>query len=152
MKDKKILIICVSIHHGNTMKVAKIISKNLNARVVTPGDVNTETLSAYDLIGLGSGIYNHKHHGSLFALIEKFKFQDNQKVFIFSTNTFGLKILHKLFKDSLIEKGYDVVGEFSCPGYINYSFLKYFFVSLNKNRPNENDLQKARNFSQKIII
>jgi len=151
MKDKKILIICVSTHHGNTLKVAKVIGESLNAPVISPADVNPATLSAYDLIGFGSGIYNQQHHASLFALIEKLPPQNHQKTFIFSTNTFGLKMLHKPLEEKLIEKGFDVIGEFSCPGFIDYSFIKYFFGGLSKGRPDENDLKNARDFAQKII-
>ncbi|MEI7451697.1 MAG: flavodoxin family protein [Candidatus Falkowbacteria bacterium] len=150
MKNKKVLIICTSIHHGNTLKIAKVMAEVLGARIMMPADVNSEIMSGYDLIGFGSGIYNQQHHSSLFDLLKQLSMQDHKKAFVFSTNTFGLKILNKPFVDKLIEKGFDVLGDFSCPGFMNYSVTKYFFGGFSKNRPNENDLKKARDFSGKL--
>jgi len=53
----KNLIVCISIHHGNTEKVAKEMAAILGAELVKPNDVDINTLSKYDLIGFGLGIY-----------------------------------------------------------------------------------------------
>ena len=71
MSVKKVLLICQSIHHGNTMKVAKAIAEQLNAEIKKPSEVEPTDINKYDVIGFGSGIYNRKHHTSLFKLIEK---------------------------------------------------------------------------------
>jgi len=150
MVDKKTLIICVSIHHGNTFKIAEVIGKELDAKIIKPSDIEKENIFDYDLVGFGSGIYNQKHHVSLFNLIEKLPPQNNRKTFIFSTNTFGLKTLHKPFNIKIIEKGFNIIGEFTCPGFIDYEFVKYFFGGLSKNRPNKNDLIAARDFAKEM--
>ena len=69
--DNKVLIICQSIHHDNTMKVAKVIAAELNADIKKPSEVNTHQLTEYDVIGFGSGIYNRRHHISLFRLLDR---------------------------------------------------------------------------------
>jgi len=152
MKNKKVLIICTSIHHGNTLKIAKVMAEVFGAQIMMPADVNSEIISYYDLIGFGSGIYNQQHDSSLFDLLKQLPIQGCKKAFVFSTNTFGLKMLNKPFADKLIEKGFDVLGDFSCPVFMNYSFTKYFFGGLSKNRPNESDLKKARDFSEKLWL
>ena len=82
MKTKKTLIICQSIHHGNTMKIAKVLADELNAEIKKPSEVKNEELDKYDLIGFGSGIYDDKHHNSLLNLVDKLP------------NGFGKKLLY----------------------------------------------------------
>lgn len=48
-----------------------------------------------------------------------------------------------------IQKGYTLVGEFSCKGLDTYGLLKTF-GGINKGRPNEQDMEKAREFARKI--
>jgi flavodoxin len=50
----KALIICESVHHGNTKKVAEAFAGVLNATVKKPGEVDPAALAQYDLIGFGS--------------------------------------------------------------------------------------------------
>lgn len=149
MANKKILIICISIHHDSTMKIARAISAELKAEIKKPNQVNVEELSEYDVIGLGSGIYNGDHHKSLIKMVGKMKARKKTRVFIFSTNTLGLK-LHKTLKSELLNKGCEIIGEFACKGYMNYSFTKYIFGGLNKKRPNQRDIQKAKEFAHEM--
>ena len=151
MKSKKVLIICVSVHHGNTLKIARAMGEIFNSEIVEPENFNPEDLANYDLIGFGSGIYNQKHHQRIFSFIAKLPLQNNKKAFVFSTNTFGLKKLHQPLKVKLGEKGFNIIGEFSCPGFINYGITKYFFGGISKKRPNDNDLVNARDFSKNIL-
>jgi flavodoxin len=150
MLDKNILIICHSIHHGNTMKVAEVIKEELKANIRTPFEVELNEIDKYDLIGFGSGIYNGKHHDSLFNLIKNLKIQENKKAFIFSTATISYKKMNDSLKQELISKGFDVIDEFICRGFMNYSFIKYFFGGLNKKRPNKKDLLNAKFFCIKM--
>jgi flavodoxin len=152
MLNKKVLIICQSIHHGNTMKVAKVMAKELDADIRKPSEIKVDDIDKYDLIGFGSGIYNGKHHISLFNLIKKIKTQTNKKTFIFSTattDTFRNK-MHESLRCELINKGFSIVDEFICKGFMDYIFIKYFFGGLNKKRPNENDLKKAKEFALRL--
>ena len=144
MKNKKVLIICKSVHHGNTMKIAEIMADELNAYLKEPSKVNLGEIAHYDLLGFGSGIYNQKHHESLFNLVDKI--QEKSKAFIFSTASFRFKRLHEALRNKVIEKEMEIIGEFCCKGFMNHSFTKYFFGGINKNRPNEKDFRKARDF------
>lgn len=148
---KKTLIVCSSFHHENTLKIAKAISQVINAEIKKPEEINIDSFVDYDLVGFGSGIYNHMHDKRIFNLVEKLPNSKNKKTFIFSTNSFGLLILHKDLKQKLIEKGFDIIGEFSCPGFMDYSFCKYFFGGISKNRPNEKDIKKAQEFAKTIL-
>lgn len=151
MKYNKVLIICGSYHHGNTMKVANAMAEVLGAAVINPDKADAGSISNYDIIGFGSGIYNQKHHEKLFELVERFKKQDKKRAFVFSTNSFGLKMLHKPLIKKLTEKGFDVVGEFTCKGFMDHSFIRYFFGGMNKTRPDKSDLENARAFAKQLL-
>jgi flavodoxin len=150
MVNQRILIICKSIHHGNTMKVAETIGKVLNAQIVKPDNFDIKTISDYDLIGFGSGIYGGAHHESLLDLVLKIEIQKNKKAFIFSTSSIRMAAMHKTLRDKLLKKEFEIIGEFFCKGFIDYSFLKHLFGGINKGRPNEKDLQQAQAFAKKL--
>ena len=78
MANQKVLIICQSTHHGNTMKVAEAMAEILDAEIKRPAEVNVDEITGYDMIGLGSGIYNRKHHTSLFKLLDKLEVQSGR--------------------------------------------------------------------------
>jgi len=53
-------------------------------------------------------------------------------------------------RKKLIEKGFNIVGEFSCKGFDTFGMLKYI-GGINKNRPNEKDLEKAKSFAEELL-
>ena len=159
MLNKNVLIICQSIHHGNTMKIAKVIGEQLNAEIKNPSEI--KSINKYDIIGFGSGIYDDKHHKSIFSFIDKLSKQNRKKAFIFSTSGVPIKILGKKYflnytkkctkflEKELAAKGFNVIGDLSLPGFNTNVFLKYI-GGINKNRPNEKDITKAKEFAIKI--
>ncbi|MEM1655286.1 MAG: flavodoxin domain-containing protein [Nitrososphaerota archaeon] len=67
------VIICCSVHRGNTLKVARVISQILDTRIYRPEELDpVETTEKYQLIGLGSGIYYGKSHPSILKFAERF--------------------------------------------------------------------------------
>jgi len=133
------------------MKVAKVLSEELDASIMDPEEIDPKAISDYDLIGFGSGIYNQKHKKGLFNLIEKLQPQNGRRAFVFSTNTYGLTMLHKPLNNALAGKGFEIVDEFSCRGFIDHSFIKLFFGGISKGRPNNDDLESARMFAKRLI-
>lgn len=143
----KPLIVYNSIHHGNTKRIAKTMANILGAKLLRPHETDVDTFEDYDLIGFGSGIYFHKHHRSLFDLIDKTPIQ-KRKAFIFSTRGIGfVRYYHRPLKQKLLNKGFDIIGEFSCKGFDTFSPFNYI-GGINKGRPNEKDLNKAKAFAE----
>lgn len=143
----KTLIIYASIHNGNTEKIAIAISKTLDAKLIKPNEIETNKLSEYDLIGFGSGIYFGKHHKSLLDFVSKLQSQNNKKAFIFSTRgIFPMSACHKILKRQLLRKEFNVIGEFSCKGFDDYGPFK-LIGGINKNKPDEKDLDNAKKFA-----
>ena len=146
----KTLIICISIHHGNTKKIAKVMADILSADILEPVDVDTNNLEEYDLIGFGSGIYFGRHHKSLLNLIDRLPHLKDRKAFIFSAS--GIKNIRfinnydRVLRKKLSKK-INIIGEFSCRGFDTYGPFKYI-GGISKGMPNEKDLENAGNFAR----
>ncbi len=143
----KALIIYKSYHHGNTKKVAEAMADPLNAKLATPGEVDVRSLGEYDIIGFGSGIYYGKFHEELLELIKKLP-STNKKAFLFYTcgSSLGERYVRGV-KRALSEKGFSVVGQFSCPGW-DTIFPLALIGGIKKGRPNEEDLKRAAEFAK----
>jgi flavodoxin len=149
----KALIIYVSVHHGNTEKVARVMANVLDADLLNVKQANVGTLAQYDLIGFGSGIYFGKHHESLLDFADSLPMVRNGRAFIFSTS--GLRkipFVHdfdKPLRRRLQRKGFDIIGEFSCRGLDTYRATK-LVGGINKSRPNAEDLKQAEDFATSL--
>lgn len=51
------LVVYVSMHHGNTRKIAEVITDVLQATLTDVNEVSVEMIKDYELIGFGSGIF-----------------------------------------------------------------------------------------------
>jgi flavodoxin len=147
----KTLIICESVHHGNTKKVADAMAGTLASTVVKPGEVDVSKLQEYDLIGFGSGIYMGKMHKNLIKLATEMPAL-KKKSFIFSKAGGEDKgSNHKALKYILTGKGLAIVGEFSCKGHDSFGPLK-LIGGLNKGKPDAKDLENARQFAARLKV
>jgi flavodoxin len=150
----KTLIIYVSTAHGNTEKVARAMAHTLKAKLARPHEVDLDGLGDWDLIGFGSGIYAQRPHSRLLNLVAKLPIQKDKKAFLFFTagakSDFLLRRFTRPLKDRLLEKGFRVIGEFSCPGLDVFGPLR-LIGGINKGRPNEEDLAQARRFVRSLI-
>jgi len=149
--SKKILILYFSFHHQNTEKIAQAMAEVLEADLVKANEAKPEDILNYELIGFGSGIYFWKHHKILFELMEKINLTQNKKAFIFSTSgaPMGTRF-HKNLRERLIKKGFEIIGEFNCLGWDTFGPLK-LFGGINKGRPTELDIEKAKEFAKNLI-
>lgn len=154
----KALIIYISMRHGNTEKIAQAMAEVLGAKLVKPNETYVNDLLKCDLVGFGSGIYFGKHHKSLLELIDKLPDLKAKKAFIFSTSGVSnagnllcnicLRIshFHIPLRKRLVNKGFDIVGEFDCRGFDTAGPFK-IVGGISKGRPNEKDIKEARDFA-----
>ena len=147
----KTLIIYVSVQQGNTKKVASAMADVLNAQLLEPEEVDIDTLSEYDLIGLGSGIYWGRFYKRLRDFVKKLPTFQNKKVFLLSTvGVLGHeKFPFKSIEKRLIKKGFTIVGKYSCLGF-NTFFLSRILGRSNEGRPGIKDLEQAREFAKNL--
>ncbi len=143
-------IICASIHHGNTLRVATAMAGVLDAEVFPPSDADTGVTERFDLIGFGSGIYAFRHHVDLIECVDRIG-PVSRGAFIFSTRGRGpCALYHAVLRRRLRNRGHEVLGEFSCLGYDTNGPLRWV-GGVNRNRPNEQDLNRARDFALGLL-
>jgi flavodoxin len=147
----KTLIICFSYHHNNTAKVASVIAKTIDAEIKAPAEADPKRLCDYDLVGFGSGISFGRHYKVLVDFAEKLPLMTGKKAFIFSTSgqTGKTEKFHKLLREMLQAKGFEVAGEFNCAGFDTYGLLK-IGGGIKKGHPNEDDLKQAQAFAERL--
>jgi flavodoxin len=147
----KSLIVLVSYHHNNTQKIAEVMARVLDAQVKTPEQINPDDLQQYDLIGFGSGIYAGRHHRTLRKFADELPKVVNKKAFVFSTcsNTRNAPKYHSLLREKLQSKGYTILGESNCAGFITWGPYK-LVGGLKKGRPNADDLKLAEEFAKNL--
>ncbi|MDX2388567.1 flavodoxin family protein [Streptomyces sp. NPDC054912] len=145
------VIVCVSVSHGNTRRVADTMAGVLGARVVTPEEVDVRELAAADLVGFGSGVFRGRLHPHLTDLVTTLP-SGRGRAFVFATS--GLPELPPApFTRPLVRrleaKGFRVEGSFSCRAFDTWAPFK-LVGGINKQRPNVGDLSAARAFAERL--
>ncbi len=143
----KVLIICLSICHQNTAKIAKAMAEVLQADLKKPSEVDVDGLADYDLIGFGSGIFFTKHHKTLLGLADKLPEMKSKKAFIFSTSGLNYRRFNRALRNKLKNKGFNIIGEFGSYGLDTWGPFKPI-GGIRKGRPNEKDVERAREFAR----
>jgi flavodoxin I len=122
---------------GNTKKVAEAIAAELN---VSADDVkNKNELTEDSFVFLGSGCYGSQPGKGIIGFIDKQDFK-GRKVALFGTSGYGHSGSLKALEKKLAAKGAEVIGIYHCKG-------KWLLA--NRHNPDDNDLQKAREFASK---
>ncbi|MFI6869000.1 flavodoxin family protein [Nocardia sp. NPDC050406] len=146
----KAVIVCTSVSHGNTRRIADAMGQVLEARVVAPGQLDAAELARYDLVGFGSGIFLGSFHANLRAYVEALPREQRGTAFVFATSGFpdaGPQRFSRPLVRLLTERGFDVVDTFSCRGFDTYLPFK-IVGGIRKGRPDASDLAAARSFAE----
>jgi flavodoxin len=148
------LILCKSIHHGNTARVARAIAAELDAEIALPEEVSCTSLQRRPLVGFGSGVYYGRMHEALFDWLSGLPEDPESRIPAFVFSTSGLPWLawlwHRPMRCLLARKGFRVIGDFSCGGYDTWGPLR-FIGGVNRKRPDERDLTRAGQFARRLI-
>lgn len=147
------LIICKSVHHHNTAKVAQVMAGVLQADMVAPEDATHEMVQEYNLLGLGSGIYFGRFHSALRKWVRSLPLEPSERRLAFVFSTSGLAFLwpawHWPLKAQLRRKGVEVVAEFHCRGFDTVGPL-WLLGGLNRQHPDQTDLNSAAEFARAL--
>ena len=154
----KSALVCVSVHHGNTDKVARVMADALEATLFRPDEATVEVLSEFDLLGFGSGIYYSRHNKTLLNLVSRLPVVENKKAFVFSTAGVSDRLVeknltknHEALRNKLADKGFNVIGEFSCSGFNTWGYFR-LLGGRNNGRPNGEDLKRAWDFAASMKL
>ena len=168
----KILITYFS-NTGNTEKIAKSMKEGLvdyDVDLIHAKDVDPSTLSSYDIAFLGSGVYASRIDKSILTMIKKAVPELPTKLAYFCTHA-SLKLFQKPFKwiTGVIKKhDCEIISEFDCVGENLGIPLDTQLAMLDnlpeaqrekaikdmekmKGRPNEMDLENAKNFAISLV-
>jgi len=168
----KILITFFS-NTGNTEKVAKNMKEGLtdyDVDLIHVNDVDPTTLSSYEIVFLGSGVYASRIDKSILTMIKKAIPELPAKFVYFCTHA-SLKLYQEPFKriTNIIKKhNCEIVGEFDCIGENLGIPLDTQLAMLerlpedqrekakkdrvqNKGRPDEIDIENAKNFAISLV-
>ncbi|MCK2244535.1 MULTISPECIES: flavodoxin family protein [unclassified Crossiella] len=143
------IIVCTSVSHGNTRRVAEAMGQVLDARVVAPDQVDPATLADYDLVGFGSGIFLGSFHAQLREFVQALPVQRRRHAFVFATSGFpeaGFQRFSRPLAKVLRDKGFAVADTFSCRGFDTWLPFK-LVGGVRKGRPDAADLVAAREFA-----
>lgn len=168
----KILITYFS-NTGNTEKVAKSMKEGLsdyNVDLFPVKEVDPKTLSSYNIVFIGSGIYASRIDKSVLNLMKKAGSHLPTKLVYFCTHA-SLNMYQDAFNkvNKLIqEDNCEVIGEFDCVGE-NLGIPEETQLAMldklpydqkekaikireeNRGRPNEIDLKNAKNFALSLV-
>ncbi|MCB5168837.1 flavodoxin [Streptomyces bambusae] len=147
----KTVIVCASVAHGNTQRVADRMARTLAARVVTPEQADPAELAAADLVGFGSGVYHGRLHPRLNAFVRALP-PGQGRAFVFATS--GLPALPpapftRPTVRLLERKGYEVAGTFSCRALDTWALFR-LVGGINRQRPDADDLAAAQAFAERL--
>lgn len=146
------LIVCTSVAHGNTRKIAEAMAPVLRADILTPPEVDVAHLSTFDVVGFGSGVFNLAFHRELVRFIESIPEEPRRKAFVFATGGLPEPRFRPYTRTlaSLIEgKGFDVIDTFTCLAFDTWLPFKVV-GGIRKGRPNARDLSAAHAFAESL--
>ena len=172
MYKLKILITFFS-NTGNTEKVANSMKDGLtdhDVDMIPVKDVEPKTLNSYDIVFLGSGVYASRSDKSVLSLIKKAIPDLPEKLVYFCTHM-SLKLYQEPFKrinNIVKEHDCEIIGQFDCVGENLGIPLETQLGMLDKlpederakaikdmdkmkGRPNEMDLENAKNFAISLV-
>ncbi|MFD7325735.1 flavodoxin family protein [Streptomyces sp. NPDC059875] len=147
----KAVIVCVSVSHGNTRRVADTMAQVLGAQVVAPEEADPGELAGADLVGFGSGIFYGRPHPHLTEFVKTLPAMRG-RAFVYATS--GLPELSPApFTRPLVRllegKGFEEIRGFSCRAFDTWTPFK-LIGGINKQRPNAGDLAAARAFAEQL--
>ncbi|WDT90302.1 flavodoxin family protein [Streptomyces sp. SCSIO-PteL053] len=153
----KAVIVCVSVSHGNTLRVADAMAQPLGAGIVSPEEADPRELAAADLVGFGSGVFYGRLHPRLTDFVRALPSGPRQDrpgahAFVFASSglpeTPVMPFTRPLVR--LLEgKGFDVAGTFACRALDTWAPFK-LVGGLNRHRPDTDDLATARAFAERL--
>ncbi|WP_194837565.1 flavodoxin family protein [Nocardia sp. XZ_19_369] len=150
----KALIVCTSVSHGNTKKIADVMGQVLQARVVDPRHIDAAELAGYDLVGFGSGIFLGSFHAQLREFVESLPQEPRSTAFIFASSGFpdaGMQRFSRPMVRLLEQKGFEVADTFSCRALDTYAPFK-LVGGIRKGRPDAIDLAAAHTFAEGLRV
>lgn len=146
---KKAVVIYVSVHHQNTLKLVQAVAARIQADTVNLLKDASPDLAGYDCVFLASGIYFNTFHRSLIDFIGRMTF-DGKRVWLLYTCSLRYRDYARPVARLLARQGAAYAGSFGCRGFDTYGVLKKI-GGIAKGHPNQADLDSAAAFAAAVV-
>ncbi len=146
---KKAVVIYVSVHHQNTLKLVQAVAARIQADTVNLLKDASPDLAGYDCVFLASGIYFNTFHRSLIDFIGRMTF-DGKRVWLLYTCGLRYRDYARPVARLLARQGAAYAGSFGCRGFDTYGVLKKI-GGIAKRHPNQADLDSAAAFAAAVV-
>ena len=144
----KTAIVYYSRHHGNTKKLLDAISENNEVTLIDVTEQPSADLSAYDRIGLASGIYYNSFSKQLLEFAEK-HLPEKKKVFYIYTHGAPKGMFLNAVRKIAEQKHCREIGSYHCLGFDTFGPFK-LVGGIAKGHPTEEEIKEAVAFYQKL--
>lgn len=144
----KTLIICESIHHGNTKKLCDAIAAN--EKDVTVREVGQSKIpwEEYGLIGFASGIAFSKFYPAITKAAEEIP--AGKQVFFLYTCGKNSRDFSEQIAETVKTRGCTVLGSYGCKGFDTYGPFK-LIGGINKGHPDQTECEGAVKFYRRML-
>lgn len=144
----KTAIVYYSRHHGNTKKLLDAISESNEVTLIDVTEQPSADLSAYDRIGLASGIYYNSFSKQLLEFAEK-HLPEKKKVFYIYTHGAPKGMFLNAVRKIAEQKHCREIGSYHCLGFDTFGPFK-LVGGIAKGHPTEEEIKEAVAFYQKL--
>jgi flavodoxin len=144
----KTAIVYYSRHHGNTKKLLDAISESNEVTLIDVTEQPSADLSAYDRIGLASGIYYNSFSKQLLEFAEK-HLPEKKEVFYIYTHGAPKGMFLNAVRKIAEQKHCREIGSYHCLGFDTFGPFK-LVGGIAKGHPTEEEIKEAVAFYQKL--
>ena len=136
-------------HHGNTRQVVQAMAQEGGVDLFDLSNGLVPDLRGYELVGLGSGLYRGRFHGSVVSCAKQGLVRGQRVFFVCTYGQTQSKIPAGDIEIIAAQKGCAFLGGFACRGY-NTAGIYWLLGGTAQGRPNGEDLAAARQFLRRI--
>ena len=144
----KTAIVYYSRHHGNTKKLLDAISESNEVTMIDVTEQPSADLSAYDRIGLASGIYYNSFSKQLLEFAEK-HLPEKKEIFYIYTHGAPKGMFLNAVRKIAEQKHCREIGSYHCLGFDTFGPFK-LVGGIAKGHPTEEEIKEAVAFYQKL--
>lgn len=139
---------------GNTQKVAEYIGDGIrevasDCRLISLSDLNSQKLSDYDLLGLGTPVFYYKEPFHIREFIENLPMQKGKQWFVFCSHGAAMGRTLLSMTELLEKKDATVIGSYHT--YADGQLPFYPYPTLTTGHPDQEELAQARQFGRTIV-
>ena len=141
-------IVYYSKHHGNTKKLLDAIADKNEVTLIDVVAQPDADLSAYDRIGLASGIYFSSFAKQILSFADEHLPENKEVFYIYTHGAPGGNFL-KAIRDIAEKKHCKEIGEYRCQGYDTFGPFK-LVGGIAKGHPTDDEVAGAVEFYKKL--